>query len=88
MTQEVYSAVKLDLEGQEKEIQSLEKKINHLNSMVRKLEMVNEEAEQYSRRNCLRIYGIPESANENTDNIVMDVINNKLKLGMPPHIID
>ena len=57
--------------------------------MVRKLEMVNEEAEQYSRRNCfIRIYGIPESTNENTDNTVMGVINNKLKLGMPPQIID
>ena len=30
-------------------------------------------AEQYSRRNCLRISGIEEREHENTDNIVLDI---------------
>ena len=32
--------------------------------------------EQYSRRNCLKITGIPEEKNENTDKLVLKVINN------------
>ncbi|KAK3922128.1 Protein unc-13-like protein C [Frankliniella fusca] len=32
-----------------------------------------DEREQYSRRNNLRIFGIPESENENTDQLVVDV---------------
>lgn len=34
--------------------------------------------EQYTRRNNLRLHGIPENPNENTDCIVVDFISNKL----------
>ena len=30
--------------------------------------------EQYSRRNCLLIHGLPESKNENTDELVIDTV--------------
>lgn len=32
--------------------------------------------EQYSRRNCLKITGIPEEKNENTDTLAPNVFNN------------
>ena len=35
-----------------------------------------DEMEQYSRRNCLKITGIPEEKDENTDTLVLNVINN------------
>ena len=34
--------------------------------------------EQYSRRNCLLIHGLPESKNENTDELVIDTIKEKM----------
>lgn len=40
-------------------------------SRVAALESQVDQAEQYSRRNCLRISGIQESSNENTDEIVL-----------------
>lgn len=42
-----------------------------LKSRVTTLESQIDQAEQYSRRNCLRISGIQESNNENTDEIVL-----------------
>ena len=35
------------------------------------LEKAVDQGEQYSRRNCLRITGVPEEATENTDEIVL-----------------
>ena len=35
-----------------------------------------DEMEQYSRRNCLKIAGIPEEKDENTDTLVLNVIIN------------
>ena len=34
--------------------------------------------EQYSRRNCLLIHGLPESKNENIDELVIDTIKEKM----------
>ncbi|KAK3917579.1 Protein unc-13-like protein C [Frankliniella fusca] len=38
-----------------------------------------EECEQYARRNCLRIFGLPEKPNEKTDELVVDLA---VKLGI------
>ena len=35
--------------------------------------------EQYSKRNCLLIYGLPESKNKNTDELVIDKIKEKMR---------
>lgn len=40
---------------------------------VVELESSSESAEQYSRRNCLRLSGVPESLGEDPDQLVMDV---------------
>ena len=42
-----------------------------------------DDQEQYSRRNSLRITGIPESDNEDIVPKVLDVINNKIKPDIP-----
>lgn len=38
--------------------------------------------EQYSRRNCIRIYGIPEDKGENTDDKVLSLFKNKMNLNV------
>lgn len=44
-----------------------------INMLKEKLESRLDEQEQYGRRNNIRIFGIPEQENENTDQIVLDV---------------
>ena len=44
-----------------------------LQKRVTKLESAVDAAEQYSRRNCLRISGMKEGAFENIDTIVLDI---------------
>ena len=51
----------------------LEKQNNSLMSRVASLEKTADQAEQYSRRNCLRISGYEEKKDENTDVIVMNM---------------
>lgn len=36
--------------------------------------------EQYTRRNNLRLFGIPENTEENTDTVVVSVLNSRLKM--------
>ena len=52
---------------------NLRKENNDLKARIDKLEAATEAAEQYSRRNCIRVSGVPEENNENTDDIVLDV---------------
>ena len=47
-----------------------------------------DDQEQYSRRNCLLIHGLTETKTEDTDEMVLDVINNKLNIEMSQISID
>lgn len=47
-----------------------------------------EQLEQFSRLNNLRLYGIPEQENENTDQTVIDICRNKLNINLSPNHID
>ena len=61
------------LTGLHSKIASLEQENSDLKKRVEKLELSADNAEQYSRRNCLRISGVPGSNDEVTDNIVLDL---------------
>ena len=58
-----------------------------LKSRVTKLEQAVDEAEQYSRRNCIRISKIPERPDEDTDELVMSLAQS-LNVRMSPSDID
>ena len=51
------------------EVTALRREVITLKSKV-------DDMEQYTRRNCLKITGVPEEPNDNTDVLVMNVINN------------
>lgn len=53
---------------------------NKLNKELQVLRVQVDNHEQRSRNECLLIHGIEENDGENTDDIVLDVINNKLGL--------
>ena len=60
------------LENSNKDLQDTN---TSLTARVAVLEAQADQAEQYSRRNCLRISGVPETTEENTDNIVLSIAN-------------
>ena len=51
----------------------LKLKVKDLEQRMSNVELNNDAQEQYGRRNCLRISGIAESTNENTDRIVLAI---------------
>ena len=48
------------------------------------------EAEQYSRRNCLKFYGVKEvnGATEKTDDTICKIVNDRLGVALSPNDID
>ena len=59
----------------------MEKKIENLEKAVDK-------QEQYSRRNCILIHGIVEKENENTDNLIVDTLNEHLDVNISENDLD
>lgn len=57
----------------EKSNKELKKENTSLSARVTALEAKADQAEQYSRRNCLRISGVKETEQENTDSIVLSL---------------
>ena len=55
------------------QVTSLQNQVTELKSTCDKLMTAQDEAEQYSRRNCLRISGIPELEGESTDDIMIAI---------------
>ena len=71
----------LEKERKEKDelINSLQIEVSSLKVEVKNLEKKADDQEQYSRR-CLLIHGLNERKTEDTDEMVLDIINNKLKI--------
>ena len=74
----------LERERKEKDelINSLQIEVSSLKVEVKNLEKEADGQEQYSRRNCLLIHGLTEAKAEDTDEMVLDVINSKLNIEM------
>ena len=52
--------------------------ITDMSDQLKVLENRIDEMNQYSRRNCLKFRGIPEKEDDDTDSLIIDIINNKL----------
>ena len=80
----------LERERKEKDelINSLQIEVSALKVDVKNLEKKADDQERHSRRNCLLIHGLTETKTEDTDEIVLDVINNKLNIEMSQISID
>lgn len=82
----------LDLEFQmdksNKELAALAKENEKLTSDLDQYKCELNLMEQYSRRNCIRIFGIPESTGENTDQIITKLAEEKLGVDLKLSDID
>lgn len=76
------------LHENQKKIKTVEEKVHRIESQVRQIDDSVELQEQYSRSNNLRFFGIPETENENTNEVIMDVCKKKLNIPLSPEDID
>lgn len=77
------------LPGILKEIQEIKSKVKtveeenkRLKNKIGRCQQKLDDYEQYRRRLCLRILGVKESKSECTDNLVLDIFQNKLNLNL------
>ena len=75
---EKFDEYERDRVEKEKIISELQKNVNDMSATIESLKGCLDRQEQYSRRNCLLIHGLPESKNENTDELVIDTIKEKM----------
>lgn len=71
-------AVKLDTVIDE--LQKVTGSIRECEKKIESLEQKNDALEQYTRRNSVRIHGIQEVVRENTDNLVLSFLKDKMQL--------
>ena len=64
----------------ENTVTNLNEKVSILNKQVGDLDQKIEKQEQYSRRNCLLIHGVPENKDENTDDLVVNIFKEEMDL--------
>lgn len=72
---EATSSLTAELRSMKTENTELKNSCNELKQRVAKLELENDALEQYGRRNILRISGIKEQSDEETDDIVLQLAN-------------
>lgn len=88
IAQEIYEATTIDTAKHADELSLLSQKYKEISTLNRNLTDNLDDLEQYSRRNCLLLHGIKESSDEKTDQIVIQIINDKLHLNLQPGDID
>ena len=87
--------LRAEIEKKDKQLDDLQKALEnaveangHLHSRIEATEARADEAELYSRRNCVRIHNIPENDEpENTDKII-EKLGNAIGVDMLPDMID
>ena len=60
----------------------------NMNKKIKKLERIVDRQEQYSRRNCLLLHGITEDERENTDELILETLNEKMHINLTPSDLD
>lgn len=81
VTDNIKERMEFDLAERDDRIEKLEKEIDRMKEK-------QDEAEQYSRRNCLIIHGIAEKDEERTDTLVRKLCSEKLDVKLEENDID
>ena len=72
----------------DKIIQDLKSEVDSLSTKVEKLDKLQDQQEQYSRRNSLLVHSIAEEKGEITDEVIINTLNKKLDLQITLRDID
>ena len=76
---EKFNEFERDRAEKDRNIIELQKNVNDMSATVESLKDSLDREDQHSRRNWLLIHGLLESRNKNTDELVIDIIKEKLK---------
>lgn len=60
-------------------MKEMQKEIKDMFAIIHSLKVILDKQKQYYKRNCLLIHGLPEERNENTDQIVIQALKEKMK---------
>ena len=71
-----------------KELERCQTKMKHLENTKQKMERDLNNLEQYTRRNSIRVFGIPEEANENTNDLIKDLSQKNLGITLTDSDLD
>ena len=85
---EKFDEFEKDHKEKEEIINSLKQEVNGLKERVESLEKVSDDHEQYSRRNCLLIHGIDEGKDKVLDDVIENMLEDKLKFEILKKHID
>ena len=69
-----------DRAKKDKITEHLKPEVGSLSTKIEKLEKLQDQQQQYSRRNCLFIHGTAEEKEEITDGVIINTLNEKLDL--------
>ncbi|XP_039275958.1 la-related protein 7-like [Nilaparvata lugens] len=87
LTASLNSAI-LQIVDLQKEVSSLKEQLKLSDEKVKQSFDRADNLEQYQRRNCIRIFGVPEANKEDTDQLVIDVCKDKLGVNIELQDID
>ncbi|PIK42452.1 putative cytochrome P450 2J5 [Apostichopus japonicus] len=85
---EIHDTFQLELSKKQTQLDDAREEICQLRRDLTATQDSADRQEQYSRRNCLRIQGIPESPGESTDELVINLATEKLNVTLTPGEID
>ena len=77
-----FDEVDKDRKEKKKIINNLKGEVSYHSDKLGKMEESIDAQQQYSRRNCLLLYGIEETKGEDSENIVPEVLNNDMDLNV------
>ena len=79
-----FEEYKREREEKDKIIDTMKSDMVNMNEKIEKLERIVDRQEQYSRCNCLLLYGIAEGERENTGELVLETLNKKMHIDLTP----
>ena len=83
-----FDELEKDRKEKEKIINNLKGEVSYLSEKLGKLEESIDAQQQYSRRNCLLPHCTEESKGEDTDSIVLEILNNAMGLNISKTAVD
>ena len=83
-----FDELEKDRKEQEKIINNLKGEVSYLSEKLVKLEESIDAQQQYPRRNCLLLHGIEETKGEDTDDLVLEVLNDDMGLNISKTALD
>ena len=80
--------LEVSMEKRKKEIKGLKKQIENQSDSIQKLQAEMNSQEQYSRRNCLLVFGVKEEKSEDTTEVVRGIVSRHLGIELRKDDID